>query len=329
MKAAAEVDPDGVTRVTARGFPGVLLVDDGLSLAMLRQAGLRLPRARTAKRWHSAGLTAGAATVLGAGALLLNILPQWIAPLIPPAWERQLGGPAEALLAGSAARCAGPEGQAALDRLVERLRAAGAAAMPVELSVLDSGMVNAFTLPGGKILVMRGLIAAAEDGAELAGVIAHELGHVAHRDSTTMLIRGLGLSLLLHAIGLGETGTLTEGAASLLTLAHGRAAETAADDAALSVLTASGLRADGLSRFFAHARTFGPAPAPDGKNDAQAPGGEQRAEQRGAKPLPSLDWLSTHPSNETRRERTARPPVGEMPFTEAEWRAIRTMCERK
>jgi hypothetical protein len=38
------------------------------------------------------------------------------------------------------------------------------------------------------------------------------------------------------------------------------------------------------------------------------------------------NWFATHPSSASRRERTARPETGEMPFTEDEWRAIRTMC---
>ena len=318
IKAAPEVDPDGVTALTARDRPGVLLVDDPLTLEMLRHAGLRLPRRHGAMRWRWAGLAGGAALVSGLGVALLTILPQWLAPLIPAAWERGFAGPAEALIAGSAARCMGADGQAALIRLTERLRVAGGIGMPVALAVLDKPMVNAFTLPGGTILVMRGLIATAGDGAELAGVIAHELGHVAHRDSTAMLIRALGVSVLLHAIGLGETSTAAEGAASLLTLAHGRAAETAADDAALAMLTAAGLRADGLSRFFAHMEQ-GPR-----RNGPETPGTE--AEAGGPRAPSSLNWLSTHPASAARREKTARPSAGEPPFTAAEWRAIQGMC---
>jgi predicted Zn-dependent protease len=45
--------------------------------------------------------------------------------------------------------------------------------------VLDSPLVNAFALPGGYVYVTRGLLALANDESELAGVIAHEIGHVA------------------------------------------------------------------------------------------------------------------------------------------------------
>ena len=57
-------------------------------------------------------------------------------------------------------RCDGADGQRALDRLVARLAGGGG---PVQASVVDDPMVNAFTLPGRRVVVMRGLIAAAGD----------------------------------------------------------------------------------------------------------------------------------------------------------------------
>src|SRR5262245_35507423 len=52
---------------------------------------------------------------------------------------------------------------------------------PVEIKVIDSNEVNAFALPGGHLYVNRGVIETADNEAELAGVIAHETGHVAAR----------------------------------------------------------------------------------------------------------------------------------------------------
>lgn len=53
--------------------------------------------------------------------------------------------------------------------------------VPVTIKVIDSDEVNAFALPGGFLFVNKGLILAADNEAELAGVMAHELGHVAAR----------------------------------------------------------------------------------------------------------------------------------------------------
>jgi predicted Zn-dependent protease len=55
---------------------------------------------------------------------------------------------------------------------------------------------NAMALPGGQIYVFRGLIAKADNPDEVAGVIAHEIGHVAHRDGTKAVLQGAGLSFL-------------------------------------------------------------------------------------------------------------------------------------
>jgi predicted Zn-dependent protease len=52
---------------------------------------------------------------------------------------------------------------------------------PVTIKVIDSNEVNAFALPGGHLYINRGVIEAADNEAELAGVIAHETGHVAAR----------------------------------------------------------------------------------------------------------------------------------------------------
>jgi predicted Zn-dependent protease len=52
---------------------------------------------------------------------------------------------------------------------------------PVEIKVIDSNEVNAFALPGGHLYINRGVIETADNEAELAGVIAHETGHVAAR----------------------------------------------------------------------------------------------------------------------------------------------------
>jgi len=152
---------------------------------------------------------------------------------------------------------------------------------------------------------MRGLIATVTDGPMLAGVIAHELGHVTHRDSTTLLLRSVGLSILLNMVGFGDGGgSAAGGAANLMSLAYSRAAEAAADDTAIDLLTKAGLRADGLSRFFA------------------------LMEEKHGADGDTMSWLATHPPSETRRERTARAESGALPFTDAEWEAIRTMCAK-
>ncbi len=67
--------------------------------------------------------------------------------------------------------------------------------------MLDSPVVNAFALPGGYVYVTRGLMALVNDEAELAGVIGHEIGHVAARHSAQRQTAALGTSVLGAVLG--------------------------------------------------------------------------------------------------------------------------------
>ena len=72
---------------------------------------------------------------------------------------------------------------------------------PYRITVLDSPIINAFALPGGYVYVTRGLISLANDEAELASVIGHEIGHVAARHSAQRHTAAVGTSLLGAVLG--------------------------------------------------------------------------------------------------------------------------------
>jgi Zn-dependent protease with chaperone function len=313
IEAAPELDPDGAVVLTERSRPGVLLVAGHPDLEILHHAGIWTPNRGAWSRGRWLTVCAGLLVTFAIGAVALNTLPLWFAVAMPAAWERKLGEATERLVTTGDQRCGGAVGQAALNRLVERLRAAGGVTLPVTISVIKNKTVNAFTLPGGQVLIMSGLFNAAVDGPMLAGVIAHELGHVMHHDPTTSMLRVMGLSIVLNIIGFGNPGTAAAGGATgLLNLAYTRAAETRADDTALDLLTKAGLRSDGLSRFFARM-----------EQRETAPNGET-----GSRPQfeTTMNWFDTHPSEESRRARTARPVTGDEPFTEAESQGIKAMC---
>ena len=71
-----------------------------------------------------------------------------------------------------------------INRLGQNLVRNSDAKMPVSFKIIDDDSVNAFTLPGGHVFVNSGLIRVAETEAELAGAVAHEIGHVAARHIT-------------------------------------------------------------------------------------------------------------------------------------------------
>ena len=105
--------------------------------------------------------------------------PALVARLVPTAVERRLGD----VMFGDFGRngCADPAGSAALDQLVRRIDAADPM---IDVHVVRLSMVNAVTLPGGRIVIFNGLLKAAQSPDEVAGVIGHELGHVRHHDVT-------------------------------------------------------------------------------------------------------------------------------------------------
>jgi Zn-dependent protease with chaperone function len=121
--------------------------------------------------------------------------------------------------------------RAALDKIVRRLEAAAGLPHPLRIDVVRQDAANAIALPGGHVYVFSGLIAKADNADEVAGVIAHEIGHVANRDGTKALLQGAGLSILFGML-LGDFvggGAVVYGARTLLQSSYSRETETKAD----------------------------------------------------------------------------------------------------
>ena len=90
---------------------------------------------------------------------------------------------------------------------------------------------NAFALPGGHIYVFQGLIDRAQSPDEVAGVLAHEIGHVAHRDGTRTVLQAAGLSFLFGMM-LGDFvggGAVVIAAKTVVRSSYSRRVEASAD----------------------------------------------------------------------------------------------------
>jgi predicted Zn-dependent protease len=141
-------------------------------------------------------------------------------------------------------------------------------------TVIDSPIVNAFALPGGYVYVTRGLLALADNEAELAGVLAHEIGHVtarhpAERYGQTVLAQGatLGAGLLLG----GAAQDVTGAGAMLFVRSWSRDQEHEADLLGVRYLSRVGYRpqamASFLTRLQAHSRLEAEIQGRPGKAD--------------------------------------------------------------
>ena len=130
------------------------------------------------------------------------------------------------------------------------------ARVPFTIKVIDADQVNAFALPGGFFFVNSGLILEAEEEAELAGVMAHEIAHVAARHGTRQATRGQLMNLLsipLIFVG-GGIGFGARQAAGLLVpltfLKFSRGFERQADYLGLQYMYKTGYDPQGFVTFF-------------------------------------------------------------------------------
>jgi predicted Zn-dependent protease len=144
----------------------------------------------------------------------------------------------------------------------------------------DPRTVNAFATTSGDLYVYSGLIQLADDGAELAGVLSHEIGHVALYHVQRQMVDAVGLEALT-ALALGKSpGTASQIAAGLAgkgaMLANSRGDEKQADDWGVVHADEAGYDPNGLVRFF-----------------------EKLKAQEGNQPQ-ALAWLSDHPSTPSR-----------------------------
>jgi len=149
-----------------------------------------------------------------------------------------------------------------VNRIGQNLVRNSDAKVPFTIKVIDSEEVNAFALPGGFFFVNAGLIARAESEAELAGVMAHEIAHVAARHGTRQASRATlanYLSIPLIFMG-GWTGYGVRQAASVLIpvsfLKFSRAFEEEADDLGLQYMYKSGYDPTAFVDFFEKIQTL-------------------------------------------------------------------------
>ena len=177
-----------------------------------------------------------------------------LTPLVPYPLERKLGEAVDAKVRatldtgrlGAAFECGSRDGEtagrAAFDKLTSKLEAAAGLPSPLKATVVRRSEVNAVALPGGRIYVYQGLIDKAETADELAGIIAHEIGHVANRDGTRSILQAAGLSLLFGML-LGDFvggGAVVLAATTILKQSYSRDVETAADLHAVLLMTKVG-----------------------------------------------------------------------------------------
>ena len=167
------------------------------------------------------------------------------------------------------------------------VEASGRPGLNYRFEIINSAEANAFALPGGHIYLTRGLIERTRTGAELAGVLAHEVGHVAARHGVQKLERHLRtgslVSMMYQMILGGEPALLRqrglELAGVLWNAQHSREDEEEADRLAVEYLLESGLDPRGIVSLLETLLA---------------------EEQAAGSTAPASAWFSTHPMTQTR-----------------------------
>lgn len=293
---------------TSRG--ATLFIDSSDFAARL--AG-RVPRLRMAsERWRTLkpGL-AVSAVVFGAAALIygFDLSPsKWVATLMPARTRVSLGETALASLPTNR-RCTGAEGIAALDKLARRLLPE-APDLVARITVVDWGVVNAFAVPGGRVVLTRGIIERATSADEIAGVLAHEMGHGVELHPEAGLVRAIGLSVLSQMVFTGSPGVLGNAGEIIAQFSYSRASEREADTRALEFLKVAGISPKPFAEFF-----------------RRLEGGRTRQPPSGGRAI--VDIFSTHPASPERIAKIeAQPAYPTTPALDpAEWQALKEVCK--
>jgi len=242
-------------------FPEILLVDDKAFLPALHATapgfGRRFHDPR--RRRTRVLLTIGAAvSAVAIGAVLyvwgIPAAAGMLAARVPVSWEERLGQAAVEQITASKRRCVDQDLQNAIELIVERLlEPQPATPYTFRVTVVDDGTVNAFAVPGGQVVLLRGLVERTRTPEELAGVLAHELQHVLQRHATRLLLQHASTGLLLVAVSGDITGAMAYGIESarvLGTLRYSRHLESEADVEGLRMLPAADVDPRGMIAFF-------------------------------------------------------------------------------
>ncbi|HEX2188977.1 MAG TPA: M48 family metallopeptidase [Longimicrobiaceae bacterium] len=208
--------------------------------------------------------------------------------------EEELGDSYAAEIGAQTPLIRDPAAVAELNRLGRALAArADSTGRRYDFHLVDSPEVNAFAIPGGHVYVNRGLVEAADELSELAGVLGHEIAHVTERHGLEQMEKRQGAGLLLTLVytllgrdpGLLEQVAIEGGGAAVFAK-YGRDAEREADREAIRTLVAAGYHPEGVATFF-----------------------EEMLRAQRRSPGAVEQWFSTHPTS-AERVREARAMIG-------------------
>ena len=248
-----------------------------------RQTGKRFGPSAVRRRWLLATL---AVWLLAAAFYLLSpVVFSGLARVMPYSLEARLGELSyDAFLQSGMIK--GIDEEAGRDPGLRLLTTRLASAPPAyagdfRVEVARAAFVNAFALPGGRIIVTTRLVEECASPEELAGVLAHEMAHVTERHGMGSMLRSQAWSMLLELLGMGRAGAVP---LAFINSSFSRNDERRADSLGVQRLCGAGIAPDGMIVFFARLA------------EKEGSGKSGRAVMR---------YASTHPAASDRQEAVA------------------------
>lgn len=226
-----------------------------------------------------------AITVAFIGILLLGyfyVLPAFaesVAATIPISWEEEFGNAAYGQMMGM--ETIDSSNSKLADEFFKEM--GYKSDYNVSITVTKNNIVNAYALPGGKIVVYEGILRSMDSPDEFAALLSHEYSHVALRHSTKNIFRSLS-SYMLMSLVIGDAGgiaaVIVQNADQLKQLGYSRGLEEEADRNGLKLMKEKQIDPNGMENLL---KTL-------------------KEEEGGAEVDESMEFLSTHPLTKQRME---------------------------
>jgi beta-barrel assembly-enhancing protease len=305
-------------RLTHNNHPGARLIvsdrsmiDGILAAAPHLKHGYYAPgHLKQVALWTFWGLAALAVT----GYVLFSVLPSVTAGLLPDSWRQRAGEQVEQMVVSGAKTCTDPAGVAAFEKMLARLTAHDSNLPKAKLTVYNMDLLNAFAAPGNRVIFTKEILAKADGPDEIAGVLAHELGHVVHLHPEQALVRYSGFQILASVFSGGGSDVLTSAAGLAAILRYSRAAEEEADSFARDTLEKSKVNPMAFRDFFKKLFKL------EGKS-------EEKTETSAIDRIGNI--LSTHPDTQARMDAIKPLPAGVVAtptLSAEEWKALQGIC---
>lgn len=302
-------DPQDLARLRVHGANW-----DALAPACPNRTKSDVParKKRQVALWAATALASVAAMIF----FIVPALAVTLAGLISPAREAGIGrmveGQIEYILNGTSGGqwvCRNPEGQAAFDKMLVALAPQDTQGYTLSVQVVNVDEINAFALPGGQLTFFGGLLDRAQTQAQVAGVLAHEIGHVLERHPMEGVLRSAGSAGIISLLFGDATGGTVVAivAQQFLNAGHSRSAEWESDRFALDAMDREGVDPSGLAGFFdLILEEYGGAAASDG-------------------------WGASHPPTQDRAQAAQAAFDPNRTYTDiltpTEWQALKAICK--